>query len=138
MVEIVIGEKRNPLAADALIAEFSQSNYHGTLYLGYPIIASLDETIFIDALLTTEEHGIVVFDFDGRAAQPRDLAAIRERQDELYNAVHQRLISYKPLRAGRKLELELNIITLTPDRYREKTTGDMLIVSHSNIRRVLD
>ncbi len=138
MVEIVIGEKRNPIAADALIAVLSQSDYQGTLYLGYPIIASLDETIFIDALLTIEEHGVVVFDFDGHMAQARDLGTIRERQDELYNAVHQRLISYRPLRAGRKLEFEVHVVTLTPDRNKERTTGDTLIVSHTNIRRALD
>jgi hypothetical protein len=33
-----------------------------TLYIGYPILSTADQSISLDAILTCVEHGIVVFD----------------------------------------------------------------------------
>ena len=64
MLNLVAGHKSNPLAANILIELLSDVEMNGTLYIGYPILADVEETVFIDALLTAQEHGVVVIDFD--------------------------------------------------------------------------
>lgn len=113
MLELVIGEKTNPLAADELIDVLTNIDINGTLYIGYPIIASPDEPILIDALLTTLEHGVVLIDFEGYTdgISPDQM---RERQDDLYTALFQKLLGVRSLRTGRELSIEVKVVTLRP------------------------
>ena len=115
MIELILGAKSNPMAADELIRRLEGVDWDGTLYVGYPIIAAVDEPVFIDALLTSVDHGIVVFDFGGFGNGHQGVEGVEERQNDLYAAVYQKLLSYKPLREGRGLGVEVNVITLTPD-----------------------
>lgn len=46
-----------------LVDILQKVEWTGSLYLGYPLLASADDTTLIDALLTCEEHGVIVFDF---------------------------------------------------------------------------
>ena len=121
--------------------ELGPAGLHGTLYLGYPVISSPDQNFTIDALLTTLEHGIVIFDFNGRSDATVQTAAahdaIRARQDDLYTALYQKLLTYKSLRAGRELQVKIGVVTLTPDPRQEHLTSEPLIVSHVNIRKAL-
>ena len=63
MLEFTFGEKTNALAVNQLVDNFRKVDWTGSLYLGYPLLASADETTLIDALLTSIEHGVVVFHF---------------------------------------------------------------------------
>ena len=60
---LTIGEKTNAMAANDLIEIFSEVDWVGSLYFGYPLLASADTTLLIDALLTCQEHGVVAFHF---------------------------------------------------------------------------
>ena len=114
MLQIVIGRnKRNMLAQDALIRAAKAADLDGTLYLGYPIIATADQMVTIDALLTTKEHGVVAIDFlspDANAGADE----IRERQDDVYNAVFRKLLDYKPLVVKRTLSLKVQVMSFGP------------------------
>ncbi len=108
-MQVVFGSKRNPLAADGLIQALRPLGLTGTLYIGYPIVAAADEHIFVDALLTSKEHGVVAFDLE-----PVQDADVRQRQDNLFAALLQRLISFRPLRDGRELAFKINVVTFAP------------------------
>jgi len=116
MIDLVVGEKQNLFGADRLIESFQKpplSSLTGTLYIGYPVIASADEPVFVDGLLTTREHSVVVFDLrEFHAGEGMDAA--RERQDDLFTAIQQKLISTKALRKGRELAVEVNVVTVSP------------------------
>src|SRR5882762_9846861 len=101
MLEIVQGTKRNVFAANELIARLRDTDLHGTLYVGYPILATSEEPISLDGLLVCLEHGIVVFDFLQPDVGPLFDQSVEGRQEDLYNVVYQKLLSFKPLRAGR-------------------------------------
>src|ERR1035437_2078719 len=100
MLEIIVGRNRkNMLAQQALIATLKDEDLSGTLYLGYPILASADQMVTISGLLTTREFGLVAIDFsEGNFS----LEEVRERQDEAYNAVFRKLFSFRPLVVKRK------------------------------------
>ena len=115
MLEIVIGRnKKNMLAQEALIKAIRGAKLNGTLYLGYPIIATADQMVTIDALLTTREHGIVAIDFL-RSGAHASVDEIRESQDDAYNAVFRKLLDFKPLVRKRTLAVPVQVITFGPE-----------------------
>ncbi len=114
MFEIVRGQGKNILAQQQLQNLLKELNLNGTLYLGYPIIASSDEMVVIDSLLTCLEFGVVVIDFgtvDGTDAEEK----IQERQDNLFTALQRKLLQYKPLVKARNLIVPINVLTFVPD-----------------------
>lgn len=114
MLNLVAGHKSNPLAANILIELLSDVEMNGTLYIGYPILADVEETVFIDALLTAQEHGVVVIDFDDRTQGSAEDERLRQRQDDLYRILEIKFKRYKNLVQGRHLPFEINVVTLVP------------------------
>lgn len=93
---------------------FERNNYEGTLYLGYPLFASLDKKISLDALLISREFGLTTFIFPEKLD---DIKNLKEKQDELYYQLEYNLKKSdndNKLRKGRKLAFEPIIITLFP------------------------
>jgi superfamily I DNA and RNA helicase len=113
MLDVVIGQTKNLLGQHQLVRSFRSANLSGTLYTGYPIIASADQMIVIDALLTCREHGLVVIDFLN-APDATNVALVRDRQDDLYTALNRKLLEYKPLVRGRQLAVTINVLTFVP------------------------
>jgi superfamily I DNA and RNA helicase len=133
LLEKVLGTKNNPLATNQLLEAFNSIDATGTLYIGYPIIASADEKLTIDALLTSIEYGIVIFDLGGNAA-PNIIGA---RQDDLYNSLYQRLLGFKELRKARGLAAEINVITLLPSNTTLQMDDARLWATPQNIEERL-
>ena len=118
MLEIVRGRnERNRLAQEALTRVIKDADLTGTLYFGYPIIATADQMVTIDALLTCREHGIVAVKFYGDDEGP-NAEAIEEREDDAYNAVYRKLLEYKPLVQKRELVVKVNVLTFGPQQMR--------------------
>jgi superfamily I DNA and RNA helicase len=114
MLEIVTGQRRNAAAERILVRTLEGIQLTGTLYIGYPIIGSTDEPVLVQALLTTLEHGVVVFEYAGEPTSADVIDQISERQNDLHAAIHQKLFAYRPLRAGRKLAIDVHVVTMTP------------------------
>jgi superfamily I DNA and RNA helicase len=112
MLEVVIGRGKNLLAQQQLQALLKDLDLTGTLYLAYPIIASAEQMVVVDSLLTTREHGIVIIDFLSTDTETAD--EIRDRQDDLYTALQRKLLQYKPLIRDRKLTIDINVLTFVP------------------------
>jgi superfamily I DNA and RNA helicase len=125
-MQVVLGTKRNPLAANALISALTPLNLGGTLYIGYPIVAAADEHVFVDALLTCEEHGMVAFDLE-----PPIGSDPAHRQDSIYAALLQRLIAFRPLRDGRRLAFPINVVTFASSD--DQASEDPPVVSSATV-----
>ena len=111
MVEIVRGAiDSNPVCKRKLEKYFSTTkDYTGVLYFGYPIIK---EKTSLDALLITQEYGIIIFDlFEGQASSYDSRMAIR---DEIYNIVDSTLKTHPNLMSRREGLYSLNILTYAP------------------------
>jgi superfamily I DNA and RNA helicase len=127
MLNLVIGHKSNPFAANKLIELLRAEDMNGTLYIGYPILADVDETVFVDALLTTQECGVVVIDFDDRSQGPEEDERLRQQQDDLYRILEIKLKRYKNLVEERRLPFEIHVVTLVPGM-RGHVQGDRLLL----------
>jgi hypothetical protein len=134
MLEKVYGSTKKQAMVRPLVDGLDRLNLSGTLYIGYPILASADESITLDALLLTLEHGLVVFIL----AENGDLQApnatgfwdsLRDAQDKLYFAVEANLKRHLTLRQGRDLGFEIQIITLFPQTPLRLKGYDSLIVT---------
>lgn len=63
MINIIRGDTTKPVSTKRLVDYFNeQQGLEGTLYIGYPIIGTVEGALNIDALLVTKEHGVVIFD----------------------------------------------------------------------------
>ena len=60
-LDVVRGESRNRVAAEALAVQLRSVVDDGTVYLAYPVLATADERVEVDALLVCREHGLVAF-----------------------------------------------------------------------------
>jgi superfamily I DNA and RNA helicase len=112
-LEIVRGQVQvsNQLAVQSLIQHLEKMNLDGTLYLGYPVMASADSSTTVEALLVCEIPGLVAFDF-GLDTMGKE--EIKERQDTLAFVIEGNLSKHDSLRKGRKLGISANVITFFP------------------------
>ena len=107
MLEVTIGRTKNRLATDQLIEKLKSMSLDGSLYIGFPIIATADVSISVEALLVSEQHGLVVFLFgDNDHYGSADAAAwqvLADKQDQLFVAVENDLRQHEALRTRRQL-----------------------------------
>jgi hypothetical protein len=61
-LETIVGDAQNLAASQALRRELEAVRATGTLYLGYPVLRTADEKVFVDALLVSPSHGLWAFD----------------------------------------------------------------------------
>ena len=72
MLEVVYGKSKNRSVVTQIAEQLQTMGADGTFYIGYPILASVEGTTFIDALLVSREYGLVVFDVSQEAPLPED------------------------------------------------------------------
>ncbi|MGK3957606.1 DEAD/DEAH box helicase [Arthrobacter sp. R4] len=103
-LDIVYGESRNRTAAKALADQLARSVNEGTVYLGYPVLATADEKVQVDALLVSRAHGAVAFILSNSLPQTKEEWSDKvEEQDRLYAVLESHLSRHDALRAGRRL-----------------------------------
>lgn len=116
MLDIIHGQTKNQLIASQLIKELRHLNLNGTLYIGYPVLATAEEKIEIDALLVTEEHNLTAILFGSESpVSDEQWDLIADQQDKVYFAIKNNLSRHYQLRSGRELGVEVEIITIFPD-----------------------
>jgi len=113
MLEIIRGEVNKPGASELLISMLKerQDLEDAILYLGYPIIGTVDKYYEIDSMLISKKHGIVMFDLI-------ESEHLNDRSDfhyEIMSNLHGKLIKYKELREKMNLLVEINMITFAPN-----------------------
>lgn len=106
-IDIVRGVINNITAANDVVSVIdSMTDYTGTLYLGYPLTFTDDSVITVDALLISKEKGLTAFIFETDADNAAD------KQDSLYYQINNALTKYESLRAGRKVAISPNVISI--------------------------
>ncbi|MDR3197500.1 MAG: ATP-binding domain-containing protein [Planctomycetaceae bacterium] len=108
-LETIRGSIKNNEAVSKLL-ESIDSGISGTIYFGYPILASIDTNQAIDALLLSKEYGLIVFSFESSCC----VTDIITRQDEIAFALEAYLMKSDLLRQGRKLAIKPVVISFFP------------------------
>lgn len=121
-LDIVYGKKTNPQAVESLVGLVSEKNWDGTLYVGYPVFSNEDTASVTDALMTTKEHGVVIFDLSSATANPMEgelEANIEYRQKDLKRKLYSRLVSFEDLvgEDGITLAFNIHVVTFLPHEY---------------------
>jgi len=117
MLEVVRGHYRSQTLANLLADKLIAGAVSGTLYLGYPVLALLDEPITIDALLLSPQRGIFVFLLSQEGAMPTTDAewqSLKDDQDRIALALQTSFTQHKELRKGRTLAFTLPVLTVFP------------------------
>lgn len=133
-MEVIYGSTQKRVQIDLLIQAIERIDEAATFYIGYPILATIDEAISIDALLVSNKRGLVIFSIPNATNNSEQ---IKDEQDKLYFSMQGMLSKYPGLRKGRELAFTINVISFIPDMSQSFKT-DILIASASNIQKVLN
>ena len=109
---IIAKPQQTQLIVDKIIEYMELNKDNGTLYLGYPLTASQETKVTIDALLLTESRGMIAFIYETAGST---LEKLKDDQDALYYHIDYYLKKFPTLRQGRNLVLNPYIITLLTD-----------------------
>ena len=118
MLDFAFGTSRNDFATDTLVEAFEGMDLNGTLYVGYPLLASYEGIRQLDALLTCEEHGVIAFDLSSSPTlfnSPGGVEKLEETQNDIWVNINNKLTEHKTLRKGRGLSFEVRIVSFFPN-----------------------
>ncbi len=111
MVNIIMGATNKPLASEKLKEYFQNNNqFQGELYIGYPIIGTVEGAYSIDALWISRDKGLIIFNL----IENKNTDNYQNIQDDCANKVEAKLRGYKELMNKRKLCVDINVITFAP------------------------
>jgi superfamily I DNA and RNA helicase len=136
MLDIIFGENSGTVAARAILEALKAMHISGTLYLGYPVLSTADSKVLVDALLTSEQHGLVAFDLSSRLdGHPSEvqIANLAERQDQIHASLYNKLNTHRGLRKGRDLALPVNVITCHTALESQIIQGDVIAMPPSGL-----
>lgn len=110
-VTFIRGANDKPAASRELEDALSQiSGLRGECFFGYPLIATPEGKLAIDAALVSPDKGIILFDLvEGTQVEEYTI-----RQDDIANKVEARLRLHRELVQGRKLSVEIHVVTFAP------------------------
>ncbi|WP_421279052.1 DEAD/DEAH box helicase [Aeromonas veronii] len=138
MIKVIWGSnKEKPVAsrqlADLLVRAEGISGY---LYIGYPIMGTPTGPMKFDALLLSEQKGIIAFDL----VEGTNLEDYKKRQDEIASMLDVKLKPYDALKSGRNLKFDINTVTFSPSIKRELPLSDDVyhITNADNIIEKID
>lgn len=139
MVTIITGTTNKPIASDLLSAFFKKNvDMTGYLYIGYPIIGTVDGAYPIDALWISPEKGVIAFNL----IEGKDIFGYEEEQDDCANKIEAKLKGYKQLVKKRTLCVKINVVTFAPAvaRLPEIDIDDdyPLCINEKGLKAVLD
>lgn len=116
MVTIITGTTQKPTSSDLLKSFFQRHDeLDGYLYIGYPIIGTVDGAYPIDSLWVSPDKGLVIFNL----IEGKNIDGYEEAQDDCANKIEAKLRGYRQLVNKRKLCVEINVITYAPALMRK-------------------
>ena len=109
-IEVIRGASLKPVAGNRLIEVLStRTDWSGRLFIGYPIIGTVEGPHRVDALWVSE-RGIVVFDLV-EGLEPGNFEA---RQDDTANKIDAQLRVHPALVQRRQLRIPIHTISFSP------------------------
>lgn len=107
-------------AVQELTRRVSEVVSDGILYIGYPVIATADESVAVDALLVSPQFGVAVFYLLDRGApvSPDDAyrAEIDSTIDRLVSALTSRLLMHASLARRGQLVFQISAAAINPNQ----------------------
>ena len=136
MLNIIMGATQKPLASEELKKFFTKNqNLEGYLYIGYPIIGTVEGAFPIDALWISREHGLVIFNL----VENKDIENYQEVQDDCANKFEAKLKGYKQLVEKRNLCVDINVLTFAPELKKiEEFDEDYPLVNSETLYEILN
>jgi len=121
MIETIWGATAKPVASRQL-AEVLEGMDHlnGTLYIGYPVIGTPDGAFPFDALLLSEEKGLIAF----HVVEGKALGEYEAILDECFTKLQAKLLQYRTLTTKRRLGVEISTIAFAPAAALGDVDGD--------------
>lgn len=109
---------------------FSEGD-NATLYLGYPLTANSESKVTVDALLMSEERGLIAFQFP---TDFTDMDKLCDEQDSLYYALDYNFKRYPSLKKkrGRELAFKINVMTWLPIEQTIDNSDDTYVFANSS------
>lgn len=134
MVTIIIGSNTKPISSERLVDFFNTNDdFEGYLYIGYPIIGTVDGPYPIDALLISPQMGLVAFNL----VEGRDLGDYKDIQDDSANKIEAKLRGYRQLMEGRKFLVDINVITFAPVVQLIANDSGYYLCNEKNLKNIL-
>lgn len=117
MIHVIRGSSQKPISSEKLISYLqAKAEIEGLLYLGYPIIGTIEGAYHLDAILISKNHGLIIFDIiEGVQIPDR-----QDMQEDICNKITSKLYAYKELVAKRKLKVDIDVVTYAPAYRGEK------------------
>ncbi len=112
-LSITLGINDKPVASDKLKGVLENlPDVEGEFLTGYPVIASLEEKLAVDAILISPSKGIILFDL----IEGSDIGDYDERQDDLATKIQAKLMLDRELirKKTRDLKIPINTISFAP------------------------
>lgn len=107
---VVRGGTDKPVSSQKLADYFEQrTDIEGYLYLGYPIIGTIEGGYQIDALLLSDRHGAIIFHLI--ECPYSEEIEVHDIQDENYTKLESKLKQHKELTKGKNLSVQLSVAT---------------------------
>jgi len=130
-MEIIRGSARKPISTDRLVEIFEEkfADLEGVLYVGYPVLSSSDESVSIDALLISKNHGVVAINL----IEGKDANGYGELQDDIASLLDAKFMQHKFLRKGRTLLAEPSTLTYAPLLEPDEDDDSHRLVNDSDI-----
>ncbi len=111
MVTIIKGTNNKSVVSEELIDFFTKhEKYEGFLYIGYPIIGTVNGPFSIDAMLVSEDKGLMAFNL----ITGTDVEGYKDVQDECANKLEAKLRGYNELLNRRHLCVKISVVTYAP------------------------
>ncbi|MDE2938292.1 MAG: ATP-binding domain-containing protein [Chloroflexota bacterium] len=110
-IDVVRGTTLKPASSGELARLLSSApDLSGQLFIGYPILGTSTGSYPIDALLVSENGGVVIFDL----VEGTDAGDYQERQDDSFNKLESKLKVYPQLNDRRHLRVPIETISFAP------------------------
>jgi superfamily I DNA and RNA helicase len=129
MVNVIWGSNKEKPESSSALADLLV-DFHGAsgyLYIGYPIVGSPLGPVKFDALLVSEELGLIAFDL----VEGTDLGEFRARQDEIASMLEVKLKPYPKLKNGRELKFDISVITFAPVKKNLPVVEDPYVLANA-------
>lgn len=120
-IEVVMGTTQKPASSRELARILSDApDLSGQLFVGYPIIGTAVGSYPVDAVLVSQDTGVIIFDL----VEGADASDYQARQDDAYNKLEAKLKVYPQLMNRRALRVRIETISFAPGLPNINQTGD--------------
>ncbi len=110
-LNITRGVNNKPAASSLLLKQLIKlDKIEGQVFTGYPLIATPEGKLAVDATLLSPSKGLVLFDI----VEGTELQNYSDRQDDIANKLEAKLKLHRDLLKGRRLLVDIHIVTFAP------------------------